>query len=56
MNNHQLMKGIGIGLAVGAAIGAACIPMKKHPMKKKAKHAFKVFSEAVEDLSDVMGL
>ncbi len=56
MNNKQLMKGIGIGLAAGTAIGVACAPMKKNPMKKKAKHAFKVFSEAVEDLSDAMGL
>ena len=56
MNNGQFMRGIGLGIAVGTAIGVACMPKKKHPMKKKAMHAMKLVANCVEDLSDAMGL
>lgn len=56
MNKAQFMRGIGLGIAVGTAIGVACIPKRKHPMKKTAMKAMKLVSNCVEDLSSAMGL
>ena len=42
--------------AVGTAIGVACVPKKRHPMKKKAQHAMKLVANCVEDLSAAMGM
>ena len=56
MNSGQFMRGIGLGIAVGTAIGVACVPKKRHPMKKKAMHAMKLVANCVDDLSNAMGL
>lgn len=56
MRNSQFMRGIGLGMAVGTAIGVACIPKRKHPMKKKAMKAMKLVAHCVEDLSSAMGM
>ena len=41
MHTSQFLRGMGLGIAVGTAIGVACMPKKRHPMKKKAQHAMK---------------
>ena len=56
MNATQFMRGMSIGIAVGTAIGVACMPKKRHPMKKKVQHAMKLVAGCVDDLSDAMGL
>ena len=50
MHTSQFLRGMGLGIAV------ACMPKKRHPMKKKAQHAMKLVANCVEDLSAAMGM
>lgn len=56
MHTSQFLRGMGLGIAVGTAIGVACMPKKRHPMKKKPQHAMKLVANCVEDLSAAMGM
>lgn len=56
MNASLFMRGMGLGIAVGTAIGVACVPKKRHPMKKRAQHAMKLVANCVEDLTAAMGM
>lgn len=53
---QSVYAGHGAGIAVGTAIGVACVPKKRHPMKKRAQHAMKLVANCVEDLSAAMGM
>ena len=56
MNASMFMRCMGLGIAVGTAIGVACVPKKRHPMKKRAQHAMKLVANCVEDLTAAMGM
>ena len=55
MKDYTFVKGMTVGVLTGAAMVAAVMPPKK-TMKKAAGDAIKAASQAIEDLSDSMGL
>jgi len=55
MNNTDLMRGIGIGLAVGSVIGLAMTSGKRRRRKCK-NQTIKAVGEVVDNVTDMLGL
>lgn len=57
MNNTNLIRGMGLGIAVGAALGMAMTPKRKMSLKKSpAGKAIRAVTDVMEELADTMGL
>ena len=56
MEQHQFLKGVGIGMAAGAALGMAMAPKKKTNLKKAAGRAIKTVGEVVENISAAIAM
>lgn len=57
MDQTKFLRGMGLGLAVGAATAAAmAMKPRKKTMKSSAEKALKAVGDAVENLSEHMGM
>ncbi len=57
MTRQQFWQGMGIGLMAGAVVGMTLQPRKRNAkMKDKAGKALRAVGDAVENISDSMGL
>lgn len=56
MKQHEFAMGMTMGVVAGMAMGAAMMPRKKYGVKKAAGKAMKRVGQAMEDLSEEMGL
>jgi gas vesicle protein len=56
MKEYNFVKGMTVGVLTGAAMLWAMMPPKKTNVRKAAGEALKAASQAMEDLSDSMGL
>lgn len=57
MNNTNLLRGMGMGIAVGAALGMAMTPKRKMSLKKSpAGKAIRAVTDVMEEIADTMGL
>lgn len=55
MMKHQFLQGIGLGMVAGSVLGMMAAPKKKS-MKRTAEKMVRNLGEAVENISDTMGL
>lgn len=56
MNTKSIWPILGIGMAAGAAIGMAIKPKDQAVIKQKAGQAVKTVGEAMENVSQAMGV
>lgn len=57
MNQARFLRGVGLGLAVGAVTATAmAMKPKKKNMKSSAEKALKAMGDAVETISEHMGM
>jgi len=55
MDNRDILKGIGIGIAVGSAIGMA-VTSGRRRRKKCKNHTIRAIGDVVDNVTDMMGL
>ena len=55
MKKHPFLQGVGLGMVAGSVLGMMAAPKKKS-MKRTAEKMVRNLGEAVENLSDTMGL
>ena len=55
MSNMDLLKGLGIGLALGGLIGLS-LTSGKRKRKKCKNHTIKAIGEVVDNVTDMLGM
>lgn len=59
MNHHPFLRGIGLGALAGAAIAIGLTmknPKNRSAVKQGARRAAHAMSDAVEDMTDALGM
>lgn len=58
MNQHPFLRGVGLGALAGAAIalGLSMAPKDRTTVKRSARRAARAVGDAVEDMTDALGM